>query len=136
MTTLPFSSLLSLDWVLLVASAWLLLAIAGLVFLKNFAVVARVLFPASAVLSIVLAAVVLTAVIQTPQVAVLPLGLPSLPFHFRLDALAAFFVMLLGLASAGISVFVRVFAFERAFSLRRIQWFYQYQSVENGRAAR
>ncbi len=105
MTTLPFSSLLSLDWVLLVASAWLLLAIAGLVFLKNFAVVARVLFPASAVLSIMLAAVGLTAVIQTPQVAVLPLGLPSLPFHFRLDALAAFFVMLLGLASAGISVF-------------------------------
>ena len=105
MTTLPFSSLLSLDWVLLVASAWLLLAIAGLVFLKNFAVVARVLFPVSAVLSIVLAAVGLTAVIQTPQVAVLPLGLPSLPFHFRLDALAAFFVMLLGLASAGISVF-------------------------------
>jgi len=104
-TTLPFSSLLSLDWVLLVASAWLLLAIAGLVFLKNFAVVARVLFPVSAVLSIVLAAVGLTAVIQTPQVAVLPLGLPSLPFHFRLDALAAFFVMLLGLASAGISVF-------------------------------
>ena len=105
MTTLPFSSLLSLDWILLVASAWLLLAIAGLVFLKNFAVVARVLFPVSAVLSIVLAAVGLTAVIQTPQVAVLPLGLPSLPFHFRLDALAAFFVMLLGLASAGISVF-------------------------------
>jgi formate hydrogenlyase subunit 3/multisubunit Na+/H+ antiporter MnhD subunit len=36
---------------------------------------------------------------------VLPLGLPDLPFHLRLDALSAFFLVLLGGASAGISVF-------------------------------
>jgi len=32
----------------------------------------------------------------SPQSLVLPLGLPDLPFHLRLDALSAFFVLLLG----------------------------------------
>ena len=36
---------------------------------------------------------------------VLPLGLPDLPFHVRLDALSSFFLLLLGLAGAGISTF-------------------------------
>jgi hydrogenase-4 component B len=36
---------------------------------------------------------------------VLPLGLPQLPFHARLDALSAFFMLLLGGVAAGISVF-------------------------------
>ena len=98
-------TLLSLDWALLVAAAWLVLGIAGIIFLRNFRVVAHVLFPLSSVVSLVLTAVGLTAVVQNPQVAVLPLGLPGLPFHFRLDALAAFFVLLLGVASAGISIF-------------------------------
>ena len=97
--------LLSLDWMLLVAVAWLALGIAGLVYLRNFRVVARILFPLSSLGSVALTAVALTAVVQNPQVAVLPLGLPDLPFHFRLDALAAFFLMLLGVASAGISIF-------------------------------
>ncbi|MBI3715842.1 MAG: hydrogenase 4 subunit B, partial [Betaproteobacteria bacterium] len=98
-------SLLLLDWVLLVAAAWLLLGVAGLVFLRNFQIVARALFPLSSVCSIVLTAVGLTAVVQNPQIAILPIGLPSLPFHFRLDPLSAFFIMLLGIASAGISAF-------------------------------
>jgi formate hydrogenlyase subunit 3/multisubunit Na+/H+ antiporter MnhD subunit len=36
---------------------------------------------------------------------VLPLGLPDLPFHIRLDALSSFFLLLLGLAGTGISTF-------------------------------
>jgi formate hydrogenlyase subunit 3/multisubunit Na+/H+ antiporter MnhD subunit len=39
------------------------------------------------------------------QTTVLPLGLPGLPFHLRLDPLSAFFLLLLGAAAAGISVF-------------------------------
>ena len=35
----------------------------------------------------------------------LPLGLPDLPFHLRLDALSGFFLLLLGAAGAGISIF-------------------------------
>lgn len=103
--SVPSVTLLSLDWVLLVAAAWLALGATGLVFLRNFHVVARVLFPLSSLLSIVLTAIGLTAVVQNPQIAVLPIGLPDLPFHLRLDSLSAFFIMLLGAASAGISIF-------------------------------
>ena len=39
------------------------------------------------------------------QTIVLPLGLPDLPFHLRLDSLSAFFLLLLGAAGAGISLF-------------------------------
>ena len=35
----------------------------------------------------------------------LPFGLPDLPFHLRLDALSGFFLLLLGAAGAGISIF-------------------------------
>ena len=97
--------LLSIDWVLLVVAAWFVIGIAGIVWLRNFRVVAHVLFPLSSVTSLVLIAVALTAILQNPQIAVLPLGLPNLPFHFRLDPLSAFFLLLLGTASAGISIF-------------------------------
>ena len=36
---------------------------------------------------------------------ILPLGLPDLPFHLRLDALSGFFLLILGVAGAGISTF-------------------------------
>ena len=39
-----------------------------------------------------------------PQTLVLPLGLPDLPFHLRLDPLSAFFLLLLGAASTGVSL--------------------------------
>jgi formate hydrogenlyase subunit 3/multisubunit Na+/H+ antiporter MnhD subunit len=35
----------------------------------------------------------------------LPLGLPDLPFHLRLDPLAGFFLLLLGSVSAGVSIY-------------------------------
>jgi formate hydrogenlyase subunit 3/multisubunit Na+/H+ antiporter MnhD subunit len=64
-----------------------------------------VLFTAGAVIGLFLAAVALIAMREVPQTIVLPLGLPDLPFHLRLDALSAFFLFLLGAAAAGISVF-------------------------------
>ncbi len=39
------------------------------------------------------------------EVAVLPIGLPTLPFHLRLDSLSAFFLMVIGATSAGVSAF-------------------------------
>jgi formate hydrogenlyase subunit 3/multisubunit Na+/H+ antiporter MnhD subunit len=36
---------------------------------------------------------------------VLPIGLPDLPFHIRIDALSAYFLMLLGAVSIGVSFF-------------------------------
>ena len=98
-------SFVAIDGVLLVMAAWLAIGLAGVFALRNFAVVARLLFPLSALLSIVLAAVALVAMPAAAHAVVLPIGLPDLPFHLRLDSLSAFFLMLLGLASAGITIF-------------------------------
>ncbi len=97
--------LLAIDAAMAVVVAWFAIGLAGLVALHNFSVVARVLFPLSAALSLAMAGIALSALPGAPQTAVLAIGLPDLPFHLRLDALSAFFLALLGLASAGISVF-------------------------------
>ncbi|MBK6594705.1 MAG: hydrogenase 4 subunit B [Burkholderiales bacterium] len=96
---------LHLDWVLVVVCAWLLIGCAGVAALRRFRLVATVLFPAGAFFSIVLMAVSLSAAFAGPEVAVLPLGLPQLPFHLRLDCLSAFFLLLIGGVSAGVSTF-------------------------------
>ncbi|MDD5028291.1 MAG: hydrogenase 4 subunit B [Rhodoferax sp.] len=99
------SSLIHVDWVLLVVLAWLVIGVLGIVALRRFRFVATVLFPLGAVVSIVLMAVALSAAFASPEVAVLPLGLPQLPFHLRLDSLSAFFLLLIGGVAAGVSTF-------------------------------
>jgi len=94
-----------LDWVLVVVLGWLLIGLLGVVALRRFRFVAIVLFPVGACLSVLLMAVALGAAFAGPQVAVLPLGLPQLPFHLRLDSLSAFFLLLIGGVSAGVSAF-------------------------------
>ena len=92
---------------LIVASiaVWLAIGALGLVRPRNLIYVGRVLFSAGAMVGLLLAGVALSAMNQAPQSVVLPLGLPDLPFHLRLDALSAFFLLLLGVTAAGISVF-------------------------------
>ena len=97
--------LLAIDGVLMVVAGWLVIGLAGILKLRDFAFVARFLFPLSALLCIVLGALGIGAVPGTPEVAVLAIGLPDLPFHLRLDALSAFFLAILGLAGAGIAIF-------------------------------
>ncbi|MBV5300051.1 MAG: hydrogenase 4 subunit B [Rhodoferax sp.] len=94
-----------LDWVLVVVLGWLLIGLLGVAALRRFRFVAIVLFPVGACLSVLLMAVALSAAFAGPQVAVLPLGLPQLPFHLRLDSLSAFFLLLIGGVSAGGSAF-------------------------------
>ncbi len=96
---------LAIDGALIVIGTWIALGLAGIAALRNFRVVGRVLFPLSAIVSVSLAAIALSALPAPPQVAVLAIGLPGLPFHLRLDALSSFFLVLLGLASAGVSIF-------------------------------
>ncbi len=98
-------TLVALDAVLAVIAAWFAIGLAGILALRNLRVVARVLFPLSAALSIALAAIALAALPGTPQTAVLAIGLPDLPFHLRLDALSSFFLVLMGIAGAGISIY-------------------------------
>ncbi len=94
-----------LDWVLVVVVAWLLIGVAGAVALRRLRLIATVLFPFSALCSLVLLLVAFDAALGVPEVAVLPIGLPQLPFHLRLDGLSAFFLLLVGGVSAGVSAF-------------------------------
>jgi hydrogenase-4 component B len=96
---------LHLDWILLVIVAWLLIGVAGVFALRRLTLVARVLFPAGGAFGLLLFGVALNSVWSSPAVAVLPIGLPSLPFHFRLDSLSAFFLLIIGGVSAGVSAF-------------------------------
>jgi hydrogenase-4 component B len=88
-----------------VSVGWLVVGALGVAALHRLAFVAHVLFPIGGALGLALACVGAAAVLGTPETAVLPIGLPGLPLHLRLDSLAAFFLMVIGAASAGISWF-------------------------------
>jgi hydrogenase-4 component B len=98
-------ALLPIDFVAGVIFFWLALALLGLVLQNAPRLIAQLLFPLSAIGSLALAAIALGALGGPTNVAVLPLGLPDLPFHLRLDALSAFFLLLLGAAATGIALF-------------------------------
>jgi hydrogenase-4 component B len=91
--------------VLGVVLAWLALGAVGAARPRRLLLIAHVLFPSSAVAGVVLAALGAAALYAAPQTAVLPMGLPDLPFHVRLDPLAAFFLVVLGIGSATVSLF-------------------------------
>jgi formate hydrogenlyase subunit 3/multisubunit Na+/H+ antiporter MnhD subunit len=84
--------------------AWL--AIGALALVRPHALrIVRGLFTVGALVGIALAGVALIALHARPESMVLPLGLPDLPFHLRVDALSASFLVLLGTASAAISLY-------------------------------
>ena len=78
---------------LLAALAWLAIGFAGLVPAGNAALARRVLFPLGAAVGIALAVLGAQAAWTPPATMLLPLGLPDLPFHLRLDPLAGFFLL-------------------------------------------
>ncbi|HEY0178597.1 MAG TPA: hydrogenase 4 subunit B [Dokdonella sp.] len=94
-----------LDGVLAAVALWLAIGVLGLVRPQSLAFVARVLFPASALVAAGVALVGFAALSAPPATLVLPIGLPQLPFHLRIDALSGVFVLLLGGAGTGISLF-------------------------------
>ena len=84
--------------------AWLAIGAVGLVRPRDLRMV-QLLFPAGAAVALAVAGIAFAALASTPEQMVLPLGLPDLPFHLRLDALSAFFLILLACASAAVSIF-------------------------------
>jgi formate hydrogenlyase subunit 3/multisubunit Na+/H+ antiporter MnhD subunit len=90
---------------LVAALAWLAIGLAGLIPAGEAALARRGLFPLGAAVGLVLAALGAQAVWLPPSALELPLGLPDLPFHLRLDPLAGFFLLLLGGVGAGVSVY-------------------------------
>ena len=103
----PASIAHQLNSMLLVVAVWVALGFAGLLRPRSIRFVARLLFPlgALACVGIALLAGAFLAFGHATQILILPVGLPDLPFHLRLDALSAFFLLLLGVAGAGISTF-------------------------------
>jgi len=95
----------ALDLVLAAIAGWLGTGALGLVRPRAIRFISHTLFPAGAAIGIALAAVAFFAVATLPQSTVLPLGLPDLPFHVRIDPLSAFFLVLLGIVAAAISLF-------------------------------
>lgn len=93
------------DVLLLLMLAWLAIGALGLTAVRNFVFVARVLFPLGALVALAVAIISLAGIGQGAQTTVLSLGLPTLPFHFRLDDLAGFFVAIIALTAVGVSVF-------------------------------
>ncbi len=96
-------SALSLCLWLLVA--WCLTGLAGLLRPLSIAWVARTLFPLGALIGAALAMVAAWGLAHPIEQQVTAVGLPDLPVHLRLDALSGVFLILLGGASAGISIF-------------------------------
>ena len=83
----------------------MVLGLLGLMLQRTPYLITNVIFPAGALASLVLTATGLWALGEVANIAVMPLGLPDLPLHLRLDPLSAFFLILLGGASLGVSLF-------------------------------
>ena len=96
---------LLIDWVVVTVTSWLVIGLIGIAFPRNFRLISRILFPFGAALALTLAILAINGVVGGPQTLILPLGLPDLPFHLRLDALSSFFLFLLGATAAGISIY-------------------------------
>ncbi|MDH2915481.1 MAG: hydrogenase 4 subunit B [Gallionella sp.] len=102
MSAVSVSPLYLLDILILF---WVMLGLAGLVLQRSKYVIAHVIFPLGALVSLLLAAVAFLSLGEAPVSLVLPFGLPDLPFHQRLDSLSSFFLILLGVATVGVSLF-------------------------------
>jgi formate hydrogenlyase subunit 3/multisubunit Na+/H+ antiporter MnhD subunit len=90
---------------LVVLALWLGIGICGVIRPDNLRLIARVLFPLSAVCGAALALIAAASIASPAESLTLVIGLPDLPIHVRLDALSAAFLFLLGAATTGISVF-------------------------------
>lgn len=100
---MSLGALSPLSGILGVLAFWLALGLTGLAFGRDRDGV-RFIYPATAIGGALIAWFAGSAFGMDPAGATLPIGLPGLPFHLRLDSLSAVFLLLLGLAVCGISL--------------------------------
>lgn len=86
-------------------AGWVIIGAAGLLRPASLRFAGRTLFPLGALCGLALAVISGLALAMPVEQLTLPLGLPDLPFHLRRDGLTSVFLVLLGGASAGVSVF-------------------------------
>jgi hydrogenase-4 component B len=87
-------------------AGWVLVGAAGLLRPRSIRFAGRALFTVGALIGLALSALAAWSLVKgVTDTAILPFGLADLPFHLRLDALASCFLVLLGTASTGISLY-------------------------------
>src|SRR6266446_2866791 len=102
---MDFVSWRPIEAVVTLAVIWIGLGVIGLALMRTPRLITGAAFPVGALVSLALAVTGLWAIGAPPSAAILPAGLPDLPFHVRIDALSGFFLLLLGGVSFGISLF-------------------------------
>ncbi|MEF3193591.1 MAG: hydrogenase 4 subunit B [Halothiobacillaceae bacterium] len=93
------------QWAWGVVLYWLGLGACSLLIQQRPGWLLKWVFPLAASGALAIAAVGVVGLLVPASSMVLPLGLPDLPFHLRLDALSAFFLVLLGSAAFGVTVY-------------------------------
>jgi len=93
------------QWAWGIVLFWLALGFASLLLQGSQRLLTRLLFPLGALGALAIAGVGAVGLSAPASSIVLPIGLPDLPFHLRLDALSAFFMVLLGGVAFGITVY-------------------------------
>ena len=85
---------------------WTGIGLAGLLRPRSVVLAGRFLFPLGALLGFALAGLAAASLLGGGiERLIVPLGLPGLPAHLRLDPLSSVFLVLLGASSGGISLF-------------------------------
>ncbi|MBI4193771.1 MAG: hydrogenase 4 subunit B [Betaproteobacteria bacterium] len=102
---MSFPSLQPVEAAVTLSVVWIGVGVLGLAFRHAPQVITRMLFPSGAAVGLALALTGLWALGAPATTAILPAGLPDLPFHVRVDPLSGFFLLLLGGVSFGISLF-------------------------------
>src|SRR4051812_36815301 len=97
------------DAAVTLAVAWIALGALGLACARRPAFVTSLVYPAGACVALALGLTGLWAMTAAPSAAILPAGLPDLPFHVRVDILSGFFLLLLGGVGFGVSLFATAY---------------------------
>jgi formate hydrogenlyase subunit 3/multisubunit Na+/H+ antiporter MnhD subunit len=91
------------------AVGWIVLGILAPALSRSPRLLTAVLFPAGAAIALAAGVTGIWAMNAPVSEAVLPAGLPDLPFHVRVDMLSGFFLLLLGSVTFGVSLFAAAY---------------------------
>jgi formate hydrogenlyase subunit 3/multisubunit Na+/H+ antiporter MnhD subunit len=93
----------------ILALGWIVLGILSLLAARTPRLLCALVFPIGAIIALALAVTGVWAMNAPESSAILPAGLPDLPFHVRADPLSGFFLLLLGSVTFGVSLFATAY---------------------------